>query len=82
MQLPGDVSQSLRGYDAERAGGPMPMPGQSSGFQHHDNRSGSWDLLAGIRKFEQSYEEFDSRNASQAHLAFAEGDMPKNGVSA
>ncbi|KAJ3775029.1 Mechanosensitive ion channel-domain-containing protein [Lentinula raphanica] len=40
--------------------------------------SSSWDLLNGIRKFEHSYEEFDSRNASQSHLVYAEGDLPKN----
>ena len=39
-------------------------------------------MLAGVRKFEQSYEDFDSRNASEAHLAFAEGDMSTNKVRA
>lgn len=48
--------------------------------RNNGSRNGSWDLLAGIRKFEHSYEEFDTRNASEAHLAFAEGDMPKNKV--
>ncbi|TFK87099.1 hypothetical protein K466DRAFT_491520 [Polyporus arcularius HHB13444] len=42
------------------------------------SRNASWDLLAGMRKFEQGYEQFDSRNASSSHLAFAEGDIPKN----
>ncbi|ETW80431.1 Mechanosensitive ion channel [Heterobasidion irregulare TC 32-1] len=42
------------------------------------SRSGSWDLLAGVRKFEHSYDRFDSRNANETHLAFAEGDLPKN----
>ncbi|THH00782.1 hypothetical protein EW026_g1806 [Hermanssonia centrifuga] len=55
----------------------MPMPGQQSGL-HPGSRNGSWDVLAGIRKFEHSYEEFDSSNASQSHLAFAEGDIPNN----
>jgi hypothetical protein len=64
-------------YDAERAenisGMPYPQkPGNS--------RSSSWDLLAGIKKIEHSYEEFDSRNASHAHLAYADGDIPKNKV--
>ncbi|KAH9832221.1 Mechanosensitive ion channel-domain-containing protein [Rhodofomes roseus] len=46
---------------------------------HQDNRrSGSWDLLGGIRRLEHSYVEFDPRRASQAHLVYAEGDMPKN----
>jgi hypothetical protein len=33
-----------------------------------------------MKKFEQDYEGFDSRNASEAHLAFADGDIPKNKV--
>ncbi|KAH9940505.1 Mechanosensitive ion channel-domain-containing protein [Epithele typhae] len=44
-------------------------------------RNASWDLLAGVRKFEQGYERFDTRNASEAHLQFADGDVPKNGLS-
>lgn len=59
--------------------------GGDGGSQRHGrdtpSRKGSWDVLAGIRKFEHSYGEFDSRNASKDHLAFAEGDIPKNGVS-
>ncbi|KAI0081214.1 hypothetical protein K474DRAFT_1588143 [Panus rudis PR-1116 ss-1] len=51
----------------------------TSPFHHSSNsRNGSWDLLAGIRKFEHSYEEFDTRNASESHLAFADGDVPRN----
>ncbi|QRV94149.1 transporter, small conductance mechanosensitive ion channel (MscS) family protein [Ceratobasidium sp. AG-Ba] len=38
-------------------------------------RNPSWDLLSGITK---DIEGFDTRHASQAHLQFAEGDMPKN----
>lgn len=57
----------------------MPMPGTDGHFHgHHGSRSGSWDLLAGIKRFEHSYEGFSPSNASEAHLAFAEGDMPKN----
>ncbi|THH18467.1 hypothetical protein EUX98_g8949, partial [Antrodiella citrinella] len=52
--------------------------GPRASLGHGGSRNGSWDLLAGIRKFEHSYEEFDTRNASQAHLAFADGDTPKN----
>ena len=75
------ISESLRGYDTERtAVPPMPMPGQSSGF-HQGGRSGSWDMLAGIRKIEHSYDQFDTRNASEAHLVFADGDVPNNRVS-
>ncbi|KAJ4002056.1 Mechanosensitive ion channel-domain-containing protein [Lentinula boryana] len=60
-----DVSQ-----DPERAVPGMPQPNHQG--------SSSWDLLNGIRKFEHSYEEFDSRNASESHLVYAEGDLPKN----
>ena len=65
----------------------MPMPtaggGGSGGASYHaSGRSGSWDMLAGIRKFEHSYEAFTPSNASEAHLAFAEGDMPTNRVRA
>ncbi|KAJ4467895.1 Mechanosensitive ion channel-domain-containing protein [Lentinula edodes] len=58
--------------DPERAIPGMPQPS----LQH--STSSSWDLLNGIRKFEHSYEEFDSRNASESHLVYAEGDLPKN----
>ncbi|KAI0371035.1 hypothetical protein BV20DRAFT_942709 [Pilatotrama ljubarskyi] len=60
------------------------MPQRESGefgTNHRNSRNGSWDLLAGMRKFEQGYEQFDSRNASQSHLAFADGDVPKNKLS-
>lgn len=50
----------------------MPLPRKPD-----NHRTSSWDLL---KKFEHGYEEFDSRNASQAHLAFADGDIPKNKV--
>ncbi|KIK67405.1 hypothetical protein GYMLUDRAFT_156530 [Collybiopsis luxurians FD-317 M1] len=59
--------------DAESGHSPgMPRPE----LQHHS--SSSWDLLNGIRKFEHSYEEFDSRNASESHLVYAKGDLPDN----
>ncbi|KAJ3575123.1 hypothetical protein NP233_g1300 [Leucocoprinus birnbaumii] len=59
---------------AERAG----IPGLPYTHGHH---SGSWDVLSGVKKFEHSYQEFDPRNASEAHLAFADGDVPKNGFA-
>ncbi|OSD01247.1 hypothetical protein PYCCODRAFT_1412753 [Trametes coccinea BRFM310] len=67
----------------------MPMPRTSDDLgtpggptSHRNSRvNGSWDLLAGMRKFEQGYEQFDSRNASQPHLAFADGDMPQGKLS-
>lgn len=49
------------------------------GRPHHSRSSGSWDLLGGIR---HSYVDYDPRRASQAHLAFAEGDIPNNAVGA
>ena len=58
----------------------MPTP-NPSGSRGHLNKSPSWDLLAGYRKFEHSYEEFDTRNASEKHLVFADGDVPNTAVS-
>ncbi|KAJ7096303.1 Mechanosensitive ion channel-domain-containing protein [Mycena epipterygia] len=63
--------QMPQAYDPERAAGGMPDP-----------RHSSWDLLSGIKKMEHSYQEFDpSRNASESHLVFADGDLPKNQAS-
>lgn len=62
---------------------PMSSPGSGEsgdfapGAAKRNSRNGSWDLLAGVRN---GYEQFDSRNASESHLAFAEGDVPKNKV--
>ncbi|TFK44710.1 Mechanosensitive ion channel-domain-containing protein [Crucibulum laeve] len=68
-----------RGYDAERA---QPGPSQASGLPFAEkpgnNRNSSWDLFSNVKRFEQSYEQFDSRNASEAHLVYADGDVPKN----
>lgn len=58
----------------------MPTP-DSTGGRGHTGKSPSWDLLAGYKKFEHSYEEFDTRNASQKHLVFADGDIPNTPVS-
>lgn len=58
----------------------MPTP-DSSGSRGHLSKNPSWDLLAGYRKFEHSYEEFDTRNASEKHLVFADGDIPNTTVS-
>ncbi|KAF9012331.1 hypothetical protein BDQ17DRAFT_1232693 [Cyathus striatus] len=69
------MAEALGGstYDAERANRNLShtqIPG--------NKRNASWDLFAGVRKFEQQYEQFDSRNASEAHLVYADGDVPKN----
>lgn len=61
-------------HDPERAQPPTEQELYSK------SRNSSWDLLAGIKKIEHSYEEFDSRNASQAHLVRADGDVPKSKV--
>lgn len=58
----------------------MPTP-DPTGSRGHLRKSPSWDLLSGYRKFEHSYEEFDTRNASQKHLVFADGDVPNTAVS-
>ncbi|KAF8893315.1 Mechanosensitive ion channel-domain-containing protein [Infundibulicybe gibba] len=63
-------------YDAERGQSEREAPGRPG-----SRRTPSWDLLAGIKKFEHSYEEFDSRNASESHLVYADGDVPKNKLS-
>ena len=49
--------------------------------QQHNPRSSSWDLLGGARKINEAYEHFDSRNASEQHLVFADGDLPNSKVS-
>lgn len=49
--------------------------------QQHNPRSSSWDVLGGARKFNEAYEQFDPRNASEQHLVFADGDLPNSKVS-
>ncbi|KAG6880320.1 hypothetical protein C0992_011069 [Termitomyces sp. T32_za158] len=59
----------------------MSYPPNSSELPYHSrSRNSSWDLLAGIKKLEHSYEEFDTRNSSQAHLVYADGDIPKSKI--
>jgi len=70
-----DISGIPTSYDTERA-----ERRKTQGFKLHNGRTSSWDILSGVRKIEQSYEEFDSRHASQAHLIYADGDIPKNKV--
>ncbi|KAK2463270.1 hypothetical protein APHAL10511_004925 [Amanita phalloides] len=64
-----------------------PMQGQSGSSRQFTTESGrrsthnpSWELgLATTwRKFEHDYQEFDPRNAREAHLVYADGDLPKN----
>lgn len=56
-----------------------PLSQSSTGLSHRPGAS-SWDLLAGLRKFESDYEGYDARNAKEEHLRFAQGDMPNNKV--
>ncbi|THV05025.1 hypothetical protein K435DRAFT_790441 [Dendrothele bispora CBS 962.96] len=56
---------------------PRPQPHRRPTSQ----RNPSWDLLGGFKRFEHEYEEFDTRHASENHLAFAEGDIPQNRAS-
>ena len=74
---PGATTQLTPMYDAERAQDISGLPYTS---ERSKARTSSWDLLGGMRKLEHSYEEFDSRNAASAHLAYADGDLPKNKV--
>jgi hypothetical protein len=65
-------------YDTERAQDISGLPYNAS---HSKSRSSSWDILSGtMKQFSHSYEEFDSRNANNAHLAYADGDVPNNKV--
>ncbi|KAI0280986.1 Mechanosensitive ion channel-domain-containing protein [Russula aff. rugulosa BPL654] len=73
-----DPSQSQAGREGE---GPHrvyfdPHSQNQQNQQQHNPRSSSWDLLGGARKINEAYEHFDSRNASEQHLVFADGDLP------
>ena len=65
---------------ASAAAATIPSASQatSSTTKSHKANNSSWDLLAGIRK---DFEDFDPRNAREAHLQFAQGDIPDNSVS-
>ena len=65
-------------YASASASRPPVSQASSAKFQTHKHNNSSWDLLAGIKK---DYEEFDPRNAKEAHLQFAQGDIPDNTVS-
>lgn len=73
-----DIHTRHAGYDTERV---QDIPGLLYNAQSSKSRSSSWDALSSpIKRVEHSYEQFDSRNASNAHLVYAEGDVPKNKV--
>ena len=78
-----DPSQTQAGREGE---GPHrvyfdPHSQNQQNQQQHNPRSSSWDLLGGARKINEAYEHFDSRNASEQHLVFADGDLPNTKVS-
>ncbi|KZV69518.1 hypothetical protein PENSPDRAFT_676041 [Peniophora sp. CONT] len=62
-------SQGTSTRKHRRTGDGASRPGLSS--------SQSWDLFAGVRR---GYQDFDSANASEQHLAFADGDVPKTAL--
>lgn len=84
VRMPDEAAhRSPSEYDAEQGRGYEGLPyGTPPQNRPPNHRGSSWDLLAGVKKFEHSYEEFDSRHASESHLTFAEGDIPKNKVNA
>ncbi|KAL5528473.1 hypothetical protein ACEPAF_7609 [Sanghuangporus sanghuang] len=60
--------------DYSRTSSATKAPGsQSTTGLTHRTQNSSWDLLAGLRK---EAEGFDTRNATESHLQFAQGDMP------
>lgn len=68
-------AQAQAAHSFDREG----LPSNSHPQGHH-HPSHSWDLLGGARKIGQAYEQFDPRNASEQHLAFADGDLPNTKV--
>ncbi|KZP03648.1 hypothetical protein FIBSPDRAFT_844740 [Athelia psychrophila] len=72
----GGVS-GLPTYDQEKTAGFTRAPDQGAARPKSGGTS-SWDLRSEFKKFEQDYEQFEPRNASAAHLAYADGDLPKN----
>ncbi|PCH43751.1 hypothetical protein WOLCODRAFT_104096 [Wolfiporia cocos MD-104 SS10] len=74
--IPETKPRDFAPYDPENAQGHQRT--ESGDVRPNHSRNNSWDLLGGIR---HSYSEFDPRRASQAHLVFAEGDIPQNTFS-
>jgi hypothetical protein len=59
---------------------PESRAGSTTDLRSRAARGSTWDLLSNIKNFEAEYEGYDSRKASEAHLAFAEGDLPNTKV--
>ncbi|KAG8747159.1 hypothetical protein FRC10_002208 [Ceratobasidium sp. 414] len=67
---------SASGTDSWPGGFAQPKDQESEKPQRPGHpRNSSWGVLAGIEK---NIDGFDTRNATEAHLQFAEGDTPKN----
>jgi hypothetical protein len=76
---PTPVDKVDKAYDAEKAQ-PMLETTEKLSTQAKrptPSRSSSWDIL---KKIERGYDQFHTRNASEPHLVFAEGDTPRNPV--
>jgi len=65
-----------KGYPGEPLYDGLPDSPDGNGNSRHSN----WDVYSRIKKIEHSYEEFDTRNAAEPHLAYADGDIPKTKV--
>jgi len=83
--LPAQHSASINNLpqpQVDREGLPPQVYYDSQSQNQHtpSTRNSSWDML-GARKIGQAYEQFDSRNPSEQHLAFADGDLPNSKVS-
>ena len=76
----GSADSDVEANKEGRSYSEMPSP-DTPGGRGHLSKSPSWDLLAGYKKFEHAYEEFDTRNATEKHLVFADGDVPNTAVS-
>jgi hypothetical protein len=76
-------AQAQATLSLERDGLPSQTYSDSHPQTHHDNshRHSTWNVLGGARKIGEAYERFDPRNASEQHLAFADGDLPNSKVS-
>lgn len=81
--LPAQHSASVGNFpqpEVDREGLPPRVYASQSQNPHASStRHSSWDML-GAHKIGQAYEQFDPRNASEQHLAFADGDLPKASI--
>jgi hypothetical protein len=76
-----DLSQPQDGREKDSQQAYFNSHSQDHHHRQRHPRGASWDLLGGARKFNEAYEHFDPRNASEQHLVFADGDLPNSKVS-